>query len=332
MNGTPEGVEASGLLDCLPVFSSGDGEIATRSASGKVLNAIAESAPFLIGGSADLAPSNNTHLSGYGEFSKEAAGRNIHFGVREHAMGSILNGLALSGKFIPYGGTFLIFSDYMKPAVRLAALMGLQVVYVFTHDSIGLGEDGPTHQPVEQLASLRSTPNLTVFRPADANETASAWKTALTQSGPSVLALSRQKLPIIEGALVGDASKGAYVVADPADGAPEIIIIATGSEVHLAKEACVELTKESKKVRVVSMPSMEVFDSQDKGYRDSVLPPEVTKRISVEAAASLGWGRYVGLEGTSIALDRFGASAPYKDNFRELGFSVEVLVEKAKAL
>ena len=331
---SPEGVEASGLLNDIPEFNKEDGPIATRSASGKVLNAVAARAPFLIGGSADLAPSNNTHLNGFEDFSKESAGRNIHFGVREHAMGAILNGLALSGKFIPYGGTFLIFSDYMKPAIRLAALMGLQVVYVFTHDSIGLGEDGPTHQPVEQLASLRAVPNLTVFRPADANETAEAWRAALSRKGPSVLALSRQKLPIIENAVLGDATRGAYVVADPstATGAPEIIIIATGSEVHLALEAYVELSKESIRVRVVSMPSMEVFEEQDKEYRDKVLPPEVTKRISVEAASSLGWGRYVGLEGTSIALDRFGASAPYKDNFRELGFSVEELVSRAKAL
>ena len=332
---SPESVEASGLLDDIPEFKIEDGPIATRSASGKILNQVAARAPFLIGGSADLAPSNNTFLKGYGEFSKEGAGRNIHFGVREHAMGAILNGLALSGKFIPYGGTFLIFSDYMKPAIRLAALMGLHVVYVFTHDSIGLGEDGPTHQPVEQLASLRAVPGLTVLRPADARETASAWKAALTRKGPVVLALSRQKLPIIESAILGDASKGAYVVADPpppATGTVEIIIIATGSEVHLALEAYDELSKESIKVRVVSMPSMEIFEEQDKEYRDSVLPPEVTKRISVEAASSLGWGRYVGLEGTSIALDRFGASAPYKDNFKELGFSVEELVSRAKAL
>ncbi|MEE9543106.1 MAG: transketolase [Thermodesulfobacteriota bacterium] len=335
MDVSPEGVEASGLLDNIPEFNIEDGPMATRSASGKILNAVAASAPFLIGGSADLAPSNNTHLNDFGDFSRESPGRNIHFGVREHAMGAILNGLALSGRFIPYGGTFLIFSDYMKPAVRLAALMGLHVVYVYTHDSIGLGEDGPTHQPVEQLAALRATPNLTVFRPADANETACAWRAALTHNGPSVLALSRQKLPILKSAVLGDASKGAYVVADPpppATGTAEVIIIATGSEVHLAMDAYGVLSKESIKVRVVSMPSMEIFEAQDKEYRDSVLPPEISKRVSVEAASSLGWGRYVGLEGTSIALDRFGASAPYKDNFRELGFSIEELVSRVKAL
>jgi transketolase len=325
-------VEGSSCVEAIPEFKTEDGPIATRSVSGKILNAIAKDAPFLIGGSADLGPSNNTHLNGYEYFSKEGADRNIHFGVREHAMGAALNGMALSGKLVPYGGTFLIFSDYMRPAIRLAALMGLRVVYVFTHDSIGLGEDGPTHQPIEQLASLRAIPGLTVMRPADANETALAWKAALTRTGPTVLALSRQKLPILEGAVLGDASRGAYVVADPASGAPEIIIIATGSEVHLALEAYEALKIESINVRVVSMPSVEIFEEQDNAYKEEVLPAGVTKRISVEAASSIGWGKYVGLRGDTIALDRFGASGPYKDNFTKLGFSVDELVSRAKAL
>ena len=325
-------IEGSSCIDAIPEFKTEDGPIATRSASGKVLNAIAKDAPFLIGGSADLGPSNNTHLNGYEDFTSENAGRNIHFGVREHAMGAILNGMALSGKLMPYGGTFLIFSDYMRPAIRLAALMGLRVVYVFTHDSIGLGEDGPTHQPIEQLASLRAIPGLTVMRPADANETAGAWKAALIRKGPTALALSRQKLPILESAVSGDASRGAYVVADPASGAPDIIIIATGSEVHLALSAYGALKKESINVRVVSMPSVEIFEEQDAAYKEEVLPADITKRLSVEAASSIGWGKYVGLTGDSIALDRFGASGPYKENFLRLGFSVEELVARAKAL
>ena len=325
-------IKGSACLDNILEFTATDGPIATRSASGKVLNAIARDAPFLIGGSADLAPSNNTHLKGFDDFSKDSAGRNIHFGVREHAMGAALNGMALSGKLMPYGGTFLIFSDYMRPAIRLAALMNLRVVYVFTHDSIGLGEDGPTHQPIEQLASLRAIPNLTVSRPADANETAKAWKSALTSSGPTVLALSRQKLPILEGAIFGDASKGACVVAEPETGTPDIIIIATGSEVHLALAAHEALKGESINSRVVSMPSVEIFEEQSEEYKEEILPAGITKRISVEAASSLGWGKYVGLAGDMVALDRFGASGPYKDNFRELGFSVEEIVARAKAL
>ena len=325
-------IEGSGSLDEIPEFSITDGPLATRSASGKVLNAIAQSSPFLIGGSADLAPSNNTYLKGFDDFSREKAGRNIHFGVREHAMGAILNGLALSGKFMPYGGTFLIFSDYMRPAIRLAALMNLRVVYVFTHDSIGLGEDGPTHQPVEQLASLRAIPNLTVMRPADAGETALAWRSALTRKGPTVLALSRQKLDILESAIIGDASRGACVVAESASGTPDVIIIATGSEVHLALSASKELAKESINARVVSMLSVEIFEEQESAYKEEILPAAIAKRISVEAASSIGWGKYVGLAGDTLALDRFGSSAPYKDNFQELGFSVDELVSRVKAL
>ncbi len=325
-------VQGSACLDAIPEFSVEDGPMATRSASGKVLNAIAKDAPFLIGGSADLAPSNNTYLKGFDDFSREKAGRNIHFGVREHAMGTVLNGMALSGRLMPYGGTFLIFSDYMRPAIRLAALMNIQVVYVFTHDSIGLGEDGPTHQPVEQLASLRAIPNLTVVRPADANETSTAWKAALTRTGPTVLALSRQGLNILKRAVRGDASRGAYVVAEPEAGKPDIIIIATGSEVHLALEAHEALSKESINTRVVSMPSVEIFEEQDAAYKEEILPAAITKRLSVEAASSIGWGKYVGLAGDVVALDRFGASAPYKDNYRELGFSVEDIVARVKAL
>jgi transketolase len=330
-------IEGSSCLDAIPEFKVTDGPIATRSVSGSVLNSIAKDAPFLIGGSADLAPSNNTYLKGFEDFSRGHAGRNIHFGVREHAMGSILNGMALSGKLMPYGGTFLIFSDYMRPAIRLAAMMDLRVVYVFTHDSIGLGEDGPTHQPVEQLASLRAIPNLTVMRPADAGETVSAWKAALKRTGPTVLALSRQKLDVLDrdaepGENIGDPSRGAYVLSDPAPGAPDIIIIATGSEVHLALSASKALIKESINARVVSMPSVEIFEEQDNEYKEKVLPSGITKRLSVEAASSIGWGKYVGLKGDVIALDRFGASAPYKENFKKLGFSVEELVARAKAL
>jgi transketolase len=325
-------------VGALPSFKPADAAIATRSASGKVLNAIASKAPFLIGGSADLSPSNNTFLKGLGEFSREHAGRNIHFGVREHAMGAIMNGMALSGLIVPYGGTFLVFSDYMRPAIRLAALMRAHVVYVFTHDSIGLGEDGPTHQPIEHLAALRAMPNLTVIRPADASETVSAWKSALTRSkGPTALVLTRQNLPVIDTAayprsIEGGASRGAYVVADPADGAPEVIIIATGSEVSVALGAYAELANDGVKARVVSMPSFEIFEEQSPDYKESVLPSTVLARVSVEAGATLGWGRYVGTFGVSIGLDRFGASAPAKTNFEKFGFTSANVAAKARGL
>ncbi len=321
-----------GAIGAIPAFTPEDGKVATRVASGKVLNAIAANTPFLIGGSADLGPSNNTAIKAEGSFTRDEAGRNIHFGVREHAMGSVLNGMALSGLLVPYGGTFLVFSDYMKPAVRLAALMGLQVVYVFTHDSIGLGEDGPTHQPIEHLAALRSIPNLTVIRPADANETANAWRLALTRTdGPVALALTRQGLPILESK-EETVDRGAYILADSEGQTPEIIIIATGSEVHVALEAYKVLTDDGVKARVVSMPSSEIFEEQDEEYRNEVLPPDVRRRISVEAASTLGWGRYVGLDGISIGLDRFGESAPAGTIFKELGFTKENIVGKARTL
>ncbi|MDX1764084.1 MAG: transketolase C-terminal domain-containing protein, partial [bacterium] len=317
----------------MPSFEPGDGPLATRSASGKVLNEIASRLPRLIGGSADLAPSNNTFLKGEKEFGKDQAGRNIHFGVREHAMGSVMNGMALSG-LIPYGGTFLIFSDYMKPAMRLAALMEQQVIYVLTHDSIGLGEDGPTHQPVEQLAGLRAIPNLKVIRPADANETVWAWKMALeSKEGPTVLALTRQKMTVIDRTRFASAEgtcRGGYILADAADGKPTLIIIATGSEVELALQAWEKLSEGGAAARVVSMPCQEVFDAQPAEYRDSVLPDGVTARLAVEAGSPLGWHKYVGRRGEIMGLERFGASAPGKENMANLGFSVGHVVAAAQ--
>ncbi|MBI5783479.1 MAG: transketolase, partial [Gammaproteobacteria bacterium] len=319
----------------MPVFTPAEPAMATRSASGKVLNAIAKDIPRLIGGSADLAPSNNTYLKGLGDFQTRQSGRNLHFGVREHAMGSLMNGMALSG-LIPFGGTFLIFSDYMRPAIRLAALMKLHVIYVFTHDSIGLGEDGPTHQPIEQLASLRAIPGLTVLRPADAAETALAWKCALVNTGgPTALVLTRQNVPPIDREKLktkGDLSKGGYVLADAEGGKPQVIVIATGSEVEIALQASAELAKRGIGCRVVAMPSTCIFDSQDKAYRDSVLPPAVTTRISIEAGATMGWHRYVGLDGAAMGIDRFGASAPYKTIYERFGLTPTAVVEQAVKL
>ncbi|WKZ32415.1 MAG: transketolase [Thermodesulfobacteriota bacterium] len=332
MNGTRD----SAWMGKLPSFAEKDGAVATRSASGKVLNAIAASAPFLIGGSADLAPSTNTLMKGMGNFLPTGVGRNLHFGVREHAMGSLLNGMALTKGVVPYGATFLIFSDYMKPAIRLAALMGLQVVYVFTHDSIGLGEDGPTHQPVEQLAGLRAIPNLTVIRPADANETAEAWKAALlNETGPTALVLTRQGVPVIDRTKYAPAeglSKGAYVLADPREGKPEVIIMATGSEVQLAVAAYEDLSKRGVRARVVNMPSWELFEAQDDAYKSSVFPQDVRVRVAVEAASPMGWHRYTGIDGAVIGIDRFGASAPYKIVFEKYGLTAGNVAEKALAL
>lgn len=329
-----DGKRPKDWLKDIPTFTEKDGAMATRSASGKVLNAIAKSTPFLIGGSADLAPSTNTIMKGMGNFLPTGVGRNLHFGVREHAMGSVMNGIALSG-LVPYGATFLIFSDYMKPPIRLAALMGLHTIYVFTHDSIGLGEDGPTHQPIEQLASLRSVPNLTVIRPADANETAEAWKAALlNESGPTALVLTRQNVPYIDRARYASAeaaAKGGYVLADSA-GKPEVIIIATGSEVQLAIGAYEELKKRGIKARVVNMPSWELFDAQDEAYRNQVLPPDVKARLAVEAASPMGWHKYVGTYGEVLGIGRFGASAPYKTILEQFGFTVENVSAKAAAL
>jgi transketolase len=309
--------------------------MATRSASGKVLNSIADALPQLLGGSADLAPSNNTMLKKHPEFSPEQAGRNIHFGVREHAMGAVLNGIALSGMLIPYGGTFLVFSDYMRPAERLAALMGVRVLYVFTHDSIGVGEDGPTHQPVEHLTSLRAIPGFTVIRPADANETAEAWRLALEKiKGPVALILSRQNLPVIDRSVHAPSEglrKGAYVLSDP-DGKPDIILLSSGSEVHLCLGAAEALGKEGLRARVVNMASFELFDSQPEAYRDEVLPPHMEKRLAVEAGSTLCWHKYVGLRGSVLGLDRFGASAPGDVLFEKFGFTVDNVIRRAKEL
>jgi transketolase len=333
--GRRDGALPAGWEGALPHFAPEDGPLATRSASGKVINALAPLLPQLIGGSADLAPSNDTLVDGAANFSADARdGRNFHFGVREHAMGGILNGMALSGLLIPYGGTFLIFSDYMRPAIRLAALMGLRVVYVFTHDSVFLGEDGPTHQPIAQLAALRAIPHLTVIRPADANETVAAWKVALeNRQGPTALALTRQKLPIsdatTEWAREG-VPRGAYVLAGTETAAPEAILIATGSEVALALDAYRELAKHGIPTRVVSMPSQEIFARQPKAYRDSVLPPEIHKRLAIEAGSPVSWHRWVGAEGEVLGLDHFGASAPYKDLARAFGFTPEEVVRRVK--
>jgi transketolase len=308
--------------------------MATRSASGKVINAIAGKLPGLIGGSADLAPSNNTLIDDSPDHSSESPqGGNLRFGVREHAMGAAINGMALHGGVMPYGGTFLIFSDYMRPAIRLAALMSVHSIFIFTHDSIGLGEDGPTHQPIEHLASLRAIPNLITLRPADANETVAAWKVAMSVNRPTALILTRQKLPVIQtkGGVYDSVSKGAYVIAD-SDGKPDLILLATGSEVHLALEARPVLEGEGIKTRVVSMPSWDLFASQSQDYRDAVAPPSVRKRLAIEAAATLGWRRWVGEEGAVIGIERFGSSAPGSEVMRNYGFNVENVVEKAKHL
>ena len=314
-----------------------EGPMSTRQASGEILNKIASRLPVLIGGSADLAPSNNTYLKGLGDLGpKDFSGRNIHFGVREHAMGAVLNGLALHGGFLPYGGTFLIFSDYMRGAIRLAALMNLPVTYVWTHDSIGLGEDGPTHQPIEHLAALRAIPNLTVIRPADALETAAAWRLAVNLArGPIALVLTRQKLPVLDQNRCGSADqleKGAYVLTETPGRPPDLILLATGSEVHLILEAARVLEAKGQAVRVVSMPSWELFEGQPAEYRQTVLPPQIKARLAVEAASPMGWHRYVGLEGDVIGLSRFGASAPGAVALRELGFSVENIVARSEAL
>ncbi len=321
---TMAGKLPDGWERALPQFEAG-GQMATRAASGAVLNAIAESVPELVGGSADLAPSTDTYLKGYGDIAcEEFAGRNFHFGVREHAMGSVLNGITLHGGFRIYGGTFLVFSDYMRPPIRMAAVMGLPVVFVYTHDSIGMGEDGPTHQPVEQLAGLRAIPNLVVLRPADANETAASWRVALERSdGPTLLALSRQKLPILERS-DGGVAHGAYVAAD----GDRVVLIGTGSEVSLCLAARDVLSKEGVSARVVSMPSWELFRQQPQTYRDEVLPPGLP-RLAVEAASPLGWREWAD---ATVTLDRFGASAPGNVVLEKLGFTAEAVASKAREL
>jgi transketolase len=335
----PDGWEAD-----IPGFKADDGPMATRKAGGAVINALAGRVPELFGGSADLNPSTNTALKGEGDFQNPAlkgdrqgavgeewgyAGRNVHFGVREHAMGAIASGLALHGGIRPFTATFLMFADYMRPAMRLASLMELPVIYVFTHDSIGVGEDGPTHEPVEHAAALRAIPHLTVIRPADANETAAAWRFAMVHpKGPVALLLTRQGVPVLEGP--ASVEKGAYVLAD-AKGTPELVIIATGSEVSVALEAREIVGAE--RVRVVSMPSQELFLKQDPAYRDSVLPPDVWARMAVEAAVPQGWHRFVGPLGEVVAIEnRYGASAPGKELMKHYGFTGPQVAERAKAL
>ncbi|HEX5122829.1 MAG TPA: transketolase [Rhodanobacteraceae bacterium] len=336
----------------IPTFPGDAKGLATRVASGKIMNAIAPKLPALFGGSADLDPSTFTALKDLGDFEPDEpagadtegsagggwsfAGRNVHYGVREHAMGSISNGLAAHGGFIPYGATFLIFSDYMRPPIRLAALSKLHVVHVFTHDSVALGEDGPTHQPIEQLANLRAIPNLMLIRPADANETAVAWRVALeTRDRPVLLALSRQNLPTLDRTRYASADglrRGAYVLDDAKAGNPDLILIATGSEVGLAVQAAGKLRGDGVAVRVVSMPSWDLFEAQPSSYRDDVLPPAVTRRLAVEAGASQGWRRYAGDRGDVLAIDHFGASAPAEVLLKEFGFTVENVVARAKKL
>ena len=326
----------AGWQSAMPVFSS-DKPLATREASGKVLNAFATVLPMLLGGSADLRPSNNTFLEGLGEFQPGSyTGRNFHYGVREHAMGSVMNGMALTRPLIPFGGTFMVFYDYMRSAVRMAAMMGLRTIYVYTHDSIGLGEDGPTHQPVEQLMGLRTVPNLTMIRPADANETAVAWRLALENNhGPTALALTRQKLPVFDRTRYASAegvARGAYVLSPSPTGQLEAIIMATGSEVSVAIEAQDLLAAEGIGVSVVSMPSWELFEKQSREYRDEVLPPHVSARLAIEAGISFGWSRYVGDKGAVIALDRFGASAPYQVLMEKFGFTAANASAKVKQM
>ncbi|MEO7773702.1 MAG: transketolase [Steroidobacteraceae bacterium] len=320
----------------IPVFPADAKGMATRVASGKVMNAIAANLPALSGGSADLDPSTNTALKDLGDFSPTRRdGRNLHFGVREHAMGAIVNGIAAHGGFIPYGSTFLIFSDYMRPPIRLAALMGLHVVHVFTHDSIALGEDGPTHQPVEQLASLRAIPNLTVIRPCDANETAEAWKVAVeTRDRPVLLVLTRQDVATLDRTRYAAADglrRGAYVL-NRNSGQPRIVLIASGSEVALILAAAEILEQEGVAARCVSMPSWELFDAQPRDYRESVLPPDVPARLAVELGVAQGWRGYVGDRGDVLSVERFGASAPAKTLLKEYGFSVENVAARARAL
>jgi transketolase len=329
--GLPEGWDSD-----IPSFAADPKGVATRDASAKVLNAIAPHYPWLVGGAADLAPSTKTHLNfedaGDLEF-RAYGGRNMHFGVREHAMGAIANGMVLS-KLRPFTATFLIFSDYMRPPMRLASLMEVPTVFAFTHDSIGLGQDGPTHQSIEQLAGLRAIPGMRLFRPADANETAEAWRAILSETEkPCILVLTRQALPTLDRSRYAPASgvaRGAYVLAGDPGETPQVILMATGSEVSLIVEAFERLTEEGVKARVVSMPSWDLFEEQDKAYRDAVLPPSVTARVSVEAAASLGWDRYVGRSGEIIAMHSFGASAPIGPVMKKFGFTADHVYEAAR--
>ena len=344
-----QGELPDGWEDALPAYEAGESQ-ATRNASGSVLNALAQVIPNLIGGSADLAPSNKTIISGSPDFQPDSySGRNFRFGVREHGMGAVLSGMALHGGVIPYGGTFLVFSDYMRASVRLAALMGVPVVYVFTHDSIGVGEDGPTHQPVEQVAALRAIPNLTVIRPADANEVVQAWKAALTnKSGPTALILSRQSLPVFDRSAAGvaaadGAARGGYVFSehgdanasgDSAGSRPEVVLISSGSELEIAHNAAQQLAAAGTAARVVSLPSWELFAAQTPAYQQAVLPPDAPK-VSIEAGVTQGWERWVGNDptrGAAIGINRFGASAPQEAVYTNLGLTVEAVVGAAQAL
>lgn len=327
----------AGWDSSLPTFPADAQGLAGRDASAKVLNAIAQQIPWLIGGAADLAPSTKTRLTfeGAGDFSeRDRGGRNFHFGIREHAMAAILNGLSLS-KVRSYGSGFFIFSDYSRPAIRLSALMEIPVIYIFTHDSIGVGEDGPTHQPVEQLASLRAVPGLITLRPADANEVLEAWRVIMQlQHQPVVLVLSRQALPTLDRTQYAAASglaQGAYILADAEDGQPDVLLLSTGSEVSLCIEAYEQLKVEGIKARVVSMPSWELFEQQSQEYRDSVIPPSITARVCVEQASTFGWGEYVGSRGARIVMHTFGASAPLKELQRKFGFTPDKVVAAAKA-
>jgi transketolase len=320
----------------LPTFKASDPKVATRVASGKALNALAAKIPYLIGGAADLAPSTETNLKNFDSFTSEnRAGRNFHFGIREHAMGSAMNGMSLTPGVIPFGATFLMFSEYMRPPIRLASIMKISPIFVYTHDSIGLGEDGTTHQPVEQLASLRSIPRITVIRPADANETVEAWKVAVThKDGPVVLVFTRQGLPILDQDKYGKASnlaKGAYILSEASKN-PDLILIATGSEVALIMEAQAKLEAEGISTRVVSMPSWELFEKQDAAYKESVFPKAYRKRLAVEMASPMGWIKYTTDEGDMLGMETFGESAPAEDLYKHFGFTVDNVVKRAKAI
>jgi transketolase len=326
----------AGWADDLPTFKASDPKLATRMASGKALNAIAAKIPYLIGGAADLAPSTETNLKAFDSFTSEnRGGRNFHFGIREHAMGSALNGMALTPGIIPFGATFLMFSEYMRPPIRLASIMQISPIFVYTHDSIGLGEDGTTHQPVEQLASLRSIPRITVIRPADANETVQAWKVAVEhKGGPVVLVFTRQGLPILDQDKYGKATnlaKGAYILSE-ASGSPDLILMATGSEVALIMDAQVKLEADGISTRVVSMPSWELFEKQDAAYKESVFPKAYKKRLAVEMASPMGWHKYTTDEGDMLGMETFGESAPADDLYKHFGFTVDNVVKRAKAL
>ena len=330
---TQAGTPPEEFADHVPTFTPDDGAMATRAAGGKVLQALAEAVPELVGGSADLAPSTNTLMKAYGSVTAgDYSGRNFHWGIREHGMGSVLNGMAAHGGLRVFGATFLVFSDYMRPAVRLAAIMGLPTMYVWTHDSVWLGEDGPTHQPVEHLMALRLIPNLVCFRPCDANETAWAWRTAIERlDGPTGFQLSRQALPTLAATADGGTARGAYVLAE-AEGEIDAIVIASGSEVHDALAARDTLQAEGIGVRVVSMPSWDLFAMQDVAYREQVLPPAISARVSIEAGVTAGWERWIGERGRAIGIDRFGASAPGKVVARNLGISPEAVVEAVRAV